>query len=506
MPRRILTILFILLSVGLFAQKKVEILRANSLEYSKKSGIPAKRLIGNVVFRHDELYMFCDSALFYEASNSVEAYHNVRFKQGDTILLIGEFAEYDGDSRIAKMRDSVILQHHSSYLFTDSLDYDRNKSTAYYSNGGKIFDGDNRLTSKEGYYYTNTYDFYGIHDVKLKNPDYVISSDTMKYNTESKIADFYGPTTIVSDSNYIYCEHGRYNTVTDEANVMINAVLQSKSNFLRGDSLYYDRRIRFGEAFKNVTIIDTAENMTAYGKYGYFYEEPEKAFLTGHTLLTYLIDEDTLFIHSDTVFIITDTANNKLLRAFHHVQAYKSDMQARCDSLSFHALDSIAKLYYDPVLWSDSLQATADFISVKFVNKQPDSFCLKNNSFLIQFADEDQYNQLSCKNINGYLKNKKLEHADLFSDCQTIYYITDEETEDVIALNKLISSNMRVFFKNNRIDNMMFFEKPDGQAIPMSDVKKNMKYLKGFRWLEEYKPTSKDDIFEWKEIPPKPQE
>ncbi len=498
------TILFVFAVVFAFSQKKVEILHANSLEYSKSMGIEAKRLLGDVVFRHDEIYMFCDSAYFYDETNSIQAYNNVRFKQGDTILLIGKYAEYDGDIRMAKMRDSVIMQHNLSYLITDSLDYDREKNLVFYFEGGRMYNGDNRLKSQRGYYYTDTYDFYAVDTVLLRNPKYTISNDTLKYNTETEIVDFFGPTEIVSDSNYLYCEYGKYNTVEDRAYLTKNPWLQSGSNYLYGDSLYYDRKMKFGEGFKNVMIVDTANNMTANGNYGYFYEKPEKAFMTDSTLLTYIVDEDTLFIHSDTILITTenlgDTLEFKLMRAFHKVLAFKSDGQARCDSISFHSNDSVAELFYHPILWADSVQATAEYISIKFVNKNPDSFTMKNSSFLCQLVEDDYYNQVNCRNLNGYLKNKKLYKADLFSDCQTIFYIEDEETNEFIAQNKLLSSNMRVFFDDKTIKDIMFFEKPDGEAIPMDQIKKEQLFLENFKWYEEYRPKNKDEIFIWKEI------
>lgn len=499
-----LTLMLVFATLLALAQKKVEILHANTLEYSKKSGIEAKRLLGDVVFRHDEIYMFCDSAYFYDETNSVQAYNNVRFKQGDTILLIGKYAEYDGDIRMAKMRDSVIMQHNKSYLITDSLDYDRDKNLIYYFEGGRMYDGDNRLRSQWGYYYTETYDYYAVEGVVLKNPDYSITSDTLRYNTETEIADFFGPTEIVSDSNYLYCEYGRYNTVTDEANLTKNAWLQSGSNYLYGDSLYYDRKIRFGEGFLNVSIIDTSNNMIASGNYGYFYEEPERAFMTDSTLLTYVMDGDSLFIHADTIFITTekqgDTLDFKLMRAFHKVLAFKSDGQARCDSIAFHSNDSIAELFYSPIMWSDNMQATAEYISVKFVNKEPDSFVMKNSSFLCQHIEDDYYNQINCKNINGYLKDKKLYRTDLFSDCQTIYYIEDEEENEFIAQNKLLSSNMRVFYEDKTIKDIMFFEKPEGLALPMDQITDDKLFLKNFKWFDSVRPKEKNDIFVWKEI------
>ena len=197
-------VLFSKLIFGQEEHKKVEILHANTLEYDESTGVQAKRLLGKVVFKHEDAYMFCDSAYFFDGSNTIKAYSNVRIKQGDTILLIGNYLEYDGNSKLAKMRDSVVLKHRDTYLLTDSLDYDRNENMAYYFEGGRIFDGENRLTSRRGYYYTKRKDYYAVDTVVLKNPKYDIFSDTLRYNTDSAISFFYGPTYIVADSNLIY--------------------------------------------------------------------------------------------------------------------------------------------------------------------------------------------------------------------------------------------------------------------------------------------------------------
>lgn len=503
-------IAFLIISVQkLYAQQepikpqKVEILHANTLEYDESTGVKAKRLLGKVVFKHEDAYMFCDSAWFYDDSNKIIAYNNVRIKQGDTILLIGKYLEYDGNTKIAKMRDSVVLKHNKSFLVTDSLDYDRNLNMAYYFEGGKIYDGDNKLSSRRGYYYTKKKDYYAVDTVVLRNPQYDIFSDTLRYNTESAISYFYGPTHIVADSNLIYCEIGQYNTKTDQAGFSENAWLRSGSNYLKGDSLYYDRKIRYGEAFNNVSVIDTVENLNAYGNYGYFYENPRKAMMTDHTELIYVTDGDSIFLHSDTVYITVDSLDFKLIRAFNKVQVFKSDVQARCDSLVFYSMDSIAHMFYSPVIWSEGKQITADHIEVHFFNKSPDTFFLNGNAFAIEQYDPVHFNQMKSRKISGYIKDKVIQKIDLDNDCQTIYYVIDEEVNQIVALNQVVSTNMTIYFsKDNKIERVWFYEKPDGETIPIERVSKEKTMLKDFRWLDEFRPKTREDIFFWIDMNP----
>ncbi|MDL2262183.1 hypothetical protein LJC11_01620, partial [Bacteroidales bacterium OttesenSCG-928-I21] len=386
--------------------KKIDIIHSNSIEFNENIGDGAKRLLGNVIFRHDDIYMFCDSAYFFDDINTAIAYNNVRIKQGDSILVVSKYMEYDGHQRIAKMRDSVILKHNKSYLLTDSLDYIRNEDFAYYFGGGKIFDADNKLFSNNGYYYTKDKDYFAVDSVTLKNPQYVIYTDTMRYNTDFETAYFYGATNIVADSNFIYCENGFYDTKYDIAAFSQNPWLRSGSNYIIGDSLYYDRKIRFGEAFNNVFIIDTVENVIAKSDYGYFFEEPEYALLTKKAQAIYVNDSDSIFVHADTILMTSDSSDFKLLRAFRKTQIFSENFQGRCDSLTFYSFDSIAHMYYEPIIWAEgNKQITADHISVYFENKEPKNFYLKNNCFAIEQIDSIHFNQAKCDNIKGYLKN-----------------------------------------------------------------------------------------------------
>jgi lipopolysaccharide export system protein LptA len=476
-------------------------LKADSGEYDKALGINARRLLGDVVFRHEDIYMFCDSAYIYHDVNMVKAFNNVRIKQGDTILLVSNYLEYDGNLKLAKMRDSVILMHHNSMLLTDSLDYDRNNDIAYYFGGGRIFDGENKLSSKRGYYYTRDKDYYAVDTVLLKNPQYIIDTDTMQYNTESSIAYFYSGTHITSDENLIYCEYGQYDTENDKAILTKKPWLRSGSNYLVGDSLFYDRKIRFGEGFRNVSVIDTVENVVAKGDYGYFFEDPQNAMLTINTQVIFVNEGDSLFMHSDTVRITVDTTNNKLIRAFRKVQVYKSDMQARCDSLTFYSLDSIAHMYYQPVLWAEgNKQARADHISVYFENKEPKNFYMDGNAFVIENIDTIHYSQAKSRKIEGLIENSELKQVDLYSDCETVYYLVDEDDGEIMALNKLLNTDMTIFFKDNKINNLWFYGVPDGNFIPIEKVVIDETFLKDFLWLDKYRPKKKEDIFKWVEI------
>ena len=149
MKTRIITIIYILSAVVLtvLAESRVYLLHSDRLYFDSSVNREAQFLVGNVQFRHDDVLMWCDSALYYEASNSFDAFGNVRMTQGDTLSLTGDELYYNGLEKLAKVRYNVVLKHRDMTLYTDSLDYDRLYNVGYFFEGGHLVDKDNDLVS-----------------------------------------------------------------------------------------------------------------------------------------------------------------------------------------------------------------------------------------------------------------------------------------------------------------------------------------------------------------------
>ena len=140
------------LQSGAQEPKHIEILNANSLEYDESLGNKAKRLIGNVEFKHDDVLMFCDSAYYFD-DNRIDAFSNVKILQGDTLSLIGEELNYDGNTKKAVIKRNITMQDPTMKLSTQILYYDLNTGIANYLNGGKIINKKNTLTSTDHVHY-----------------------------------------------------------------------------------------------------------------------------------------------------------------------------------------------------------------------------------------------------------------------------------------------------------------------------------------------------------------
>ena len=484
-------------------RRKIEI-TGQKLIHNKTMAEAVRLILGDVKITHGNVVMYCDSAYFYNDSNRVEAYDNIHIIQNDSIHLYGDYLEYEGNTRFVKVRKNVKLIKNEMTLTTEHLDYDRNNDLAYYFDGGKIVDDGNTLTSKLGYFYANTNDAFFKDSVVAKNDKYTIFSDTLMYNTVTKITKILGPTFIVSDENIIYCEDGYYDTGNDIAVLRKNSYIEGKTSTIKGDTIYYDRKKRFGEVFGHMQLIDTTNNIVIKGGYGYYNELTKKAFATKKAALLQTYQGDTLYLHADTLRMdpVADTIRNedsRLIRAFHNVKFFRHDFQGRCDSMIYDFRDSVNTFYHDPVLWAMGNQMTAQIIKLFTKNKVLYKAELENGAFIVAPEDTLFYNQLKGKRMTGYIKNNALYRIDVEGNAQTIYYPKDQDI--VIGANKAESSNMTIYLEEGHIKDIIMRNTPKGNLQPPIFLTEEDEKLPGFRWLEDYRPKSKDDIYIKNELP-----
>ena len=236
------------------AQTLVYLERADNLLFDQNILPDARIVIGNVVFRHDDALMYCDSANFYEASNSLDAFGNVKMVQGDTLTGYGDKLYYNGNTKLARLRQNVRLIHHEAVLTTDSLNYDRLQDIAYYYSGGKIVDDLNTLTSRWGQYTPYNKRAAFRDSVHLVNNRFTMDTDTLLYDTESHVAKLVSPTVILYEKETtIFSSNGLYNTRTEESELFDRSqVIHNDGKFLTGDTIYYDKRQTFGKLYGSI--------------------------------------------------------------------------------------------------------------------------------------------------------------------------------------------------------------------------------------------------------------
>jgi lipopolysaccharide export system protein LptA len=273
--------------------------------------------------------------------------------------------------------------------------------------------------------------------------------------------------------------------------------MQAKQQNLRTDSLIYNQAGKFTEAFRNIDLRDTVENMIIRGEH-LFYDEPNNRFqVTEDVLYIMTGDKDSLFLHADTlVSSREETTKSRRIKAFRQVQFFRADIQGRCDSLDYLVIDSLIQLFKEPVIWADNNQLTADTLGIYLKEKGIDHLDLKSKGFMVTREDSTLYNQIKGKMIRGFFKDDKLDRIVVTGNGESLFYPKDGE--QIIGQNKAVSSSIRIAFAEKRIDKIAFLTDPDSKLTPIKDLGIKDMYLEGFLWLEDKRPITREDIRVWK--------
>jgi len=484
------------------AKSKVYLLHSDVLKKSPLNPDPdAQILIGNVAFRHDSVYMYCDSACFYEKTNSLEAFDNVKMVQGDTLFLYGDYLFYDGNTQIAQVRYNVRMENKNTTLLTDSLNYDRIYNLGYYFDGGTLMDEENVLTSEWGEYSPATKISVFNYDVKLVNPKFTLTSDTLRYSTATKIANILGPSDIVSDANHIYSELGFYNTQIGQAELLDRSVLTNEGKRLIGDSLFYDRVKGYGEAFDNVIMTDTVNKNMLTGDYCYYNELTKYAFATKKAVVVDYSQGDSLFMHADTLQMYTYYLNTDSMfretRAYHKVRMYRTDVQGVCDSLVFSSKDSCLTMYYDPILWNNNQQLLGEKIMIYMNDSTIDWAHIQNQALSVEQLDSTSYNQVTGKEMKAWFQGGEMRKVDVIGSVRLVYYPMESDST-LIGMNVSETSLLNMFLENRKMKKMIMSPKSNGTLYPMLQRPPEKMKLDNFVWFDYIRPLDKEDIFEWR--------
>ena len=520
-----------MLVVAVMAQTKstqmVYLEHSETLSFDEARLPDAQILKGNVCFRHDSALMYCDSAYFYDKKNSLHAFGHVHLIQGDSIEGFGDKLHYDGNTKIAKFRKHVKLIHNNrTTLRTDHMDYDRAKDVAYYFSGGTIEDTVNILKSIRGTYTPSNNQAIFSGEVELVNPKYVLTTDTLWYNTETYQADLMSPTTIVYEhETTILSSKGWYNTQTELSMLLDRSlIIHADGMTLTGDTIYYDKALGYGKVLGNMQSVDSTNHLTLYGNKGEVWESDNHGYVTDSALLiewsdstmyTYmhadslftdqipyqiyrLVEKDSVMVDSvwqhpapDTMWIDTTYLQ---VRAFYNVRIYREDVQSVCDSMHYNGKDSIATLSGDPVSWNENNQVSADTVIIYTKDGSVDYIHGIGNAIAIKQDTEQEYNQLAGKEMFAYVKDGDLYKVDVQGNAETVFY-PREEDGTFMGVNKTQSSFVTLYLENRQIHHIRFTSSTAGVMIPMDQATREEKYLVTFFWADHERPRKPGDVF-----------
>jgi lipopolysaccharide export system protein LptA len=323
--------------------KVIHIIQSDKLNVITKDTVQLNRFIGNAIFRQGNTLFYCDSALVNRASNILDAYGHIHINQADSIHIYGDYLHYEGDTKLATLRDNARLTDGKITISGPELKYDMNARIGTYEQGGKLVNGKSVLTSLEGFYYADTKDVYFKKNVVMIDPEYTLSTDTLLYNTETKIATIVAPTTINDGKTLMYATSGEYNTETGQGNFDSRPTIQDSTATITADRIIMDKRTGFAYATGNMIYRDTAQKMTLLSNYGTVNQKEKTILATQHPLMIMERQKDTLYVSADTLFsgiVKRDTSTKKQIIDTPKVDSTLIGISIQKDSIS---IDSAGK-------------------------------------------------------------------------------------------------------------------------------------------------------------------
>ena len=482
--------------------KRVYLVHSDRLHYDQYRNGDAQVLNGNVHFRHQGADLYCDSAHFYEQSNSFEAFGHVRMIQGDTLSLTSNYAYYDGNDQLAQARYNVVLKHRKSTLYTDSLDYDRLYNFGNLFEGGKLVDCNSTLTSDWGEYHTDTKQAMFYYDVQLRDKKMYLTTDSLFYDTQTSIAHIVGPSEITSGTSHIYSENGYYNTKTERSELYGRSVISDQGRTLVGDSVYHNASDGTNYAYNNVVYNDTVNKNMMTGDYCEYNDSTGYAMATQKAVTIDYSQQDSLFMHADTFKIYTfnirtDSVYRKI-HAYNKVRAYRKDIQAVCDSLVYNTKDSCMTMYKDPIIWYDDQQLLGELVKVYMRDSTIDYAHVIGQAFATdQLHDSIHFDQLSSKEMKAFFKNGEMHEFQAIDNVLSNRFYVDEEDSVITMMNHLETSLLKMFMKDRKMDRI-WTNKAKATLYPTNQIPADLNPLQGFAWFDYVRPLNKEDIFNWR--------
>ncbi|HET8861317.1 OstA-like protein [Marivirga sp.] len=454
------------------------------------------RLVKNVYFdiKDKDIRITGDSALYYEKKGIMIVFGDVVVTKGDSLDIRSDRLNYYVDENRAELRKNVRYDDGEMKMRTNYLDYFMDTEDAHFFNGGTLIDDETNLKAREGFVVNNEDLVKFYFDVDLTNPEYQLLTDTLFYNKTSKIATTYGPTkTILKNGEVIDAKKGG-KFYTDKKNAQYSSgKITTESYEIFGDELYFDDKTQESKAKGNVRVISQENDIIILGDEASTQKESGITKIWGNPVVKQGVENDTLYLTADSIISI-DSEYDSLSRllAYNNVKIFKSDMQGVADSMAYFMQDSMIFFYDNPVIWSDGNQIVADTISMEMKNGKVDKLYMRNQAFTINQDTVKNFNQIKGRNMTAFMKNDEMEKITVEGNGESIYFAVDDNTLELIGMNKIICSSMKINFIEGEMNDITFYTAPEGKFIPPHEINEPEKRLKNFNWQIERKPSKMD--------------
>lgn len=490
------------------------------------------RLRQNVVLTDTSMTMFTEK-LDYDLNTRIAYFPEQSLIESDSSTLISKRGTYNANTNEAHFIDSVRITNPNYKLTADSLAFNTQTEVATFLGPTKVYNDEKVVYCEDGYYdsknnyaelyknarfenyendkeeiatgdtiiYDGRYDrYYLIGHAHFENKEQEVDADTIVMEGETEQYFFIGNPQFKSkdstSNQSIQAINSDYDAINNTMMFRGDVVVYEDAQIIKADSLDYNTEEKNGLARGNVVWIDTAANVRINCGRAYYNDSTGYLLAQKEPMLTTLIDNDSLWLKADTLISLPDTAfpEQRNLYAFNNVRVFKSDMQARCDSLFYDGVDSTFELYKDPKLWVNKNQFTADTVRMRLKSSKLDKVLLYEHALVVSTKEDTFFNQIKGRNAVAQFIEGKLSTMQVTEEGETVYYATDDKGA-YMFVNDIDCENMRLFFVKSNLKRIKYQGKPKAVVYPMHQVDHQSLFLEGFRWVDSLRIQSKYELW-----------
>ena len=476
----------------------------------------------------------------------------MRDKDGQ--IIESKYGSYDAKASLFVFNDQVNMYMDTTFVKTSRLEYRSDLNTAYFGYGTDMWQDDNMLSANDGWYDRNKELFFFRRDVHLLTKDQETWSDTLYYHRAVNDVELLGKVELMDTTRNVFALAGRVDYTDSLSRVKMTrtpavmSVEEEKgkrdTTYIGADTLLYrgikrhvvdslwkvdaDKRLKdlagdpvteyrrkaaeaaakaAEEAAKNnpdaqAGIDRGPEGARPGARGGRGPATDGKAPPAGETgekpddPPATKEEPETGETPQDTVAVVpaVDTTQLSFIWAVNHVKLYREDMQMSCDSLAYNDLDSLVRLYRDPLVFNEgNRQYAADSIYVVIRNRKAERARLMSNAFITTQEDTVCFDQIKGTEMMAYFDSTRtLQRFDALGGATALFFLTENET--LATVNKVESKMLYALFDGGNLDKIYYFDNAKNDAYPIVQLPRDERYMKGFRWDPDRKPRGRQDI------------
>jgi lipopolysaccharide export system protein LptA len=481
-------------------------------------------------FTKDSLAMFYNGvSMFGKDSNYIESLNGFYY---------GKEGRFMFQTNVQMLSDSIIMK-------ADTLEYLNTEDRVIFSSKTHSWQGGNYLTARGGWYDRKREFFHFIKDVYIKTSKNEIWTDTLDYNRRASEAELSGNIQILdtANSSYIFADHATY--TENPFKVVLTRHPGGASFTIEegvADTLFFAAdSIVYYTLAKNA--IDSATISASKARYELSKKDPvseqySKPPLAGSDINikrpgitpkpagivkdslslkrdslpipihkpaslpepdtlhapydSTLLQTDSLILQNDTASLKPDTTAIKFILANKNIRFFKSDIRGICDSLTFNSLDSLIRLFKDPVVWNEQTQITSDSMQVVISDGRIKKAEFTSSSFVVTPHDSTHYNQIKSTDMIALFDKGKLRRFDALGGVSTLFFL--EEDSVLTTMNEKECKIMTARLADQKVERIKYIDNIRNNGYPVFELKPEQEKLKGFRWLPELKLQSRFDV------------